>query len=531
MDEPVTRRAGTESSTQSNLPSTSTSAPLYTAEDVERIAQAVARKALEEFQRASVAATTVPDERTARRVAVALAVEEEERKQADRQRQRELVRTSRASVSNLANEVVNLTFNQQAHYGSSTPYTTPLRPRPPQQTKAAINRRLSDGYAEPPASTTAEAAAAAAAVGGAGSIEVEMMDTELYRRYESTNRTLSKSVEKFTGERQSEDDRTVEEFVDLINTEMDVWLGEVQQHGRLNLVIGRTGGMAQNWLVRKRQEMKKLHAAGEVTDRLLMEWCEVQDDFKVEMSKGITNAVYEQQLKALRIRDKDGRMDVAKFRRRFDQICTRLYPSSQFTSESDRRRRLGEKFEERLRYCGEGPKLRDECLKMLIARRISEKERMVEDWQDVLLEVASTDEWIHPKAVPAGKDKRQTSWPARQPTVSAMAVSAEEEDGSQSDEGTARAEGVQAAAVSTGSASGKSKFFNRHLSPEMVTQLRALKQTCLSCYKTGHYSNKCPKPANRPPTAAELKGEAEQWTFRNGRPLEPISDGWRTNKR
>ena len=256
--------------------------------------------------------------------------------------------------------------------------------------------------------------------------------------------------------------------------------------------------------------MKKLHAAGEVTDRLLMEWCEVQDDFKVEMSKGITNAVYEQQLKALRIRDKDGRMDVAKFRRRFDQICTRLYPSSQFTSESDRRRRLGEKFEERLRYCGEGPKLRDECLKMLIARRISEKERMVEDWQDVLLEVASTDEWIHPKAVPAGKDKRQTSWPARQPTVSAMAVSAEEEDGSQSDEGTARAEGVQAAAVSTGSASGKSKFFNRHLSPEMVTQLRALKQTCLSCYKTGHYSNKCPKPANRPPTAAELKGEAEQ---------------------
>src|SRR5450759_4416677 len=99
---------------------------------------------------------------------------------------------------------------------------------------------------------------------------------------------------------------------------MDAWLTEGQQHGRLHLVIGRTDGAAQIWLAKKRQEMKKLHAAGQVTDLLLMEWGEVQDDFITEMSKGITSAVYEQQLRALKVRDKDGKMDVATFIRRFD---------------------------------------------------------------------------------------------------------------------------------------------------------------------------------------------------------------------
>ena len=493
------------------------------------IGQAVSqgvRAALDERSRTPLT-SPLPVLDQGRRVATAVVEKEEEVKQAERERQRYVVRNSRASVSNLANEAVHITFNEAplAVTSHSSPQPTPFRSRVPVQTKAAFERRLSGGHTQDEphtpvaAAATAEsaaAAAAAAAVAAAASqspIEMNGMSRDEFHRYESTSKAIKASVDKFYGERELDKDRTVHEFVRLINAEMDSWLGEGQQRGRLNLVIGRTGNTAQNWLVDKRDELKKLWKAKAVTEPDLMEWGEIQEQFVAEMSKGITSAVYELQLKALKIRDSNGRLDVAGFIRSFDRICARLYPSSQFTSESDRRRRLGEKFEERLRYCGEGPRLKDECLRMLIARGVAEKDRVVDTWQEVLREVASMDEFLSSTKPAAsgpakerGQHKKQSPWLPKQ-SVSAIAepqpgTASDEEDRAQSDEG--RPEGAQTAAAAVAKSRAK---LNPYLSPEQVRLLRAKKpMVCLLCYKAdGHYSSDCKQPANRPPTEAELK--------------------------
>ena len=438
---------------------------------------------------------------------------EEEIKQAERRRQQQVVHNSRLSVGQLSAEAVNVTWSQPTY---AAPHTSPLRPplvRPAQSRESKI-RRMSDGYADSvPSSPTAAAplgpapaAAVVKALGGA-SVEVDQMDNEQFRRYESAAKRLDSSVTKFHGDRAKDGNRTVQDFVKLINGEMDKWLRPHQQHGRLDLVIGRTDGSAQKWLVDKRDELQKLVAAGQVTDTLLTEWGEIQDDFISEMSKGITVAMYEQQLRSLKIRDKDGQSDVHTFIRRFDEICAGQYPHSQFTTDRDKRRRLGEKFEERLKYCGGGPTLRDDCSLMMAARNISERDRTVDDWQDALLVVTSTDKWLNAKdgAPSTGRQKRQFSGPNKQ-TVSAMAApqsnTAPDEEGStQSDEG--RQEGAQTAVVPAQRSRGSR---NPHLSSDQLTQLLAKKpHVCLQCYKTGHYSRECRKPANRAPTEAELK--------------------------
>ena len=107
------------------------------------------------------------------------------------------------------------------------------------------------------------------------------MNKDQFTRF-LTARQVAGSVTKFHGNPLKDDDRTVDEFVQLVNSQMDTWLGKDQQHGRLNLVIGRTEGTAQNWLARKREEMEKLLAAGTVTEKLLTEWSEVQSDFKAK---------------------------------------------------------------------------------------------------------------------------------------------------------------------------------------------------------------------------------------------------------
>ena len=144
---------------------------------------------------------------------------------------------------------------------------------------------------------------------------------------------------------------------------------------------------------------------------------------------------------------------------------------------------------------------------MLAARNISERDRTVDDWQDALLVVTSTDKWLNAKdgAASTGRQKKQSSWPNKQ-TVSAMAApqpstASDEEGSTQSDEG--RQEGAQAAVVPAQRSKGKR---NPHLSSDQLTQLLAKKpHVCLQCYKPGHYSRECRKPANRAPTEAELK--------------------------
>jgi hypothetical protein len=182
---------------------------------------------------------------------------------------------------------------------------------------------------------------------------------------------------------------------------MDTWLGKDQQHGRLNLVLGRTEGTAQNWLARKREEMEKLLAAGTVTEKLLTEWSEVQSDFIHEMSKGVTPAMYEQQLRALKLKDKEGNLDPTNFIRRFDDICARLYPPSRWTDQNDRSRVLAGKFEERVKYGG-APDVWDATWLILISTGIAEDERTVEHWQDALLQA-----WSYKAHTSRGQDSGQ----------------------------------------------------------------------------------------------------------------------------
>lgn len=484
---------GTESTEAPRQSTVTSSTRMFTEEEVLRMVQRGVQAALAEHN-------------AAHRPQV-----EEEIKQAERRRQQQVVHTSRLSVGQLSAEAVNVTWSQPTY---TTPHPSPLRPllvRPAQSRESKI-RRMSDGHADsvpnsPTAAAPPDPAPVVVKAWGGASVEVDKMDNDQFRRYEAAAKRIDTSVTKFHGDRAKDGNRTVQDFVKLINGEMDRWLRPHQQHGRLDLVIGRTDGSAQKWLVDKRDELQKLVAAGQVTDTLLTEWCETQDDFISEMSKGITVAMYEQQLRGLKIRDKDGHSDVHSFIRRFDEICAGQYPSSQFTTDRDRRRRLGEKFEERLKYCGGGATLRDDCSLMLAARNISEKDRTVDDWQDALLVVTSTDKWLNANdgAPSTGRQKKQPSWPNKQ-TVSAMAApqsnpAPDEEGSTQSDEG--RQEGAQAAVVPAQRSRGRR---NTHLSSDQLAQLLAkMPHVCLQCYRTGHYSRECRKPANRPPTEAELK--------------------------
>lgn len=297
------------------------------------------------------------------------AYHEDDEKRSDIARQRHAVHTSRQSVSNIVSESVNIAFGQSL----DTPSSTPFRPQPPRQSTAAFNRRLSQGIVDddPPVSIK--------------SVPVANMDKEQLNRYNVATKQVTNSVAKFHGIPAKDNDRTPQEFVQLINSEMDTWMGSEQQHGRLNLVIGRTDGIAQNWLARKREEMQRLLAARSVTEVLLTEWMEIQGDFIKEMSKGITSAMYEQQLRALKLRDSEGNSDPTSFIRRFDDICARLYPINSWTNYHDRSRRLAEKFEERVKYGGAND-LWESTWLILVARGVPEDERTVEDWQDALLQ-------------------------------------------------------------------------------------------------------------------------------------------------
>ena len=282
---------GTESTDAPRQPSITSSARMFTEEEVQRMVQRGVQVALAEHN-------------AAHRPQV-----EEEIKQAERRRQQQVVHTSRLSVGHLSAEAVNVTWSQPTY---TTPLSSPLRlPARPAQSRESKTRRLSDGYADsvPISPTTAappDSAPVVVKALGNASVEVEKMDKDQFRRYEAAAKRIDTSVTKFHGDRAKDGNRTVQDFVKLINGEMDRWLRPHQQHGRLDLVIGRTDGSAQKWLVDKRDELQKLLTAGIVTDTLLTEWGETQDDFISEMSKGITVAMYEQQLRSLKIRDKDG---------------------------------------------------------------------------------------------------------------------------------------------------------------------------------------------------------------------------------
>ena len=262
----------------------------------------------------------------------------EEKKAQDIEKQRRLVHSSRQSVSNLVSSAVYATFHNHGYADRSSPF----RASPTAQTRESFERRLSQGVADiEEVSPTADQAAAAS-----GPLELALprptpvrvttaavrpnnMTTEQFRNFATASKQIQSTITKFHGLRSKDGNRTVQEFVQLVNAEMDSWLGEQQQIGRLNLVIGLTDGAAQMWLVKKRVEMLALRNSGQVVEPLLMEWCELQADFITDMSRGITSIVYEQQLRALRLRDKDGKIDIVGFIQHFDEAAARRYPATQ----------------------------------------------------------------------------------------------------------------------------------------------------------------------------------------------------------
>ena len=131
--------------------------------------------------------------------------------------------------------------------------------------------------------------------------------------------------------------------------------------------------------------------AGAVTESLLAEWMEIQYDFIREMSKGVAPAMYEQQLRALKLKDDKGVVDPTVFINRFDEICARLYPLSSWTNYADRSRMLAAKFEDVLKDASTGTLYETTCL-MMNTSQLDATEYTLQDWEAALLKAFGFEE-------------------------------------------------------------------------------------------------------------------------------------------
>lgn len=428
--------------------------------------------------------------------------EKEEARQADIARQREAVRTSRQSISNLVTGAVNMTFHQS---DLRTPSASPLRPLPPRQSTAAFERRLTQGDADIAVGATIRP------------FEIAALNKDKFQRYQVAAKQLSISVQTFHGNSTKDGGRTVQEFVRLINAEMDAWWGVEAQMGRLHLVASRTEGIAQNWMTSKREDLRKLCAAGMITVPELTEWCEVQDDFIAEMSKGVSSTTYEAQLRTMKLKNRDNQLDPSTFITRFEEISTRLYPPNTWTNENDRSRMLAMKLEERVKYGGD-KEVWATMMLLLSARGIGENDRTVQNIRDALLAACTVEEGKregrdHRKPYPPSKSSQiDATTPYKQHTANTMAQqpgtanNASDNDDDNTNDYSDEGKPQQVAAINyrNSNTNNRKKYRNPHISQDDV--LKLIKKTvCLSCYKKGHFSDKCSTPANRPPTAEELK--------------------------
>jgi hypothetical protein len=429
--------------------------------------------------------------------------ENSEAEDRERERQRNVVKNSRQSLSNFTSAATAAKF-------SGIPFT-PLRPPAVKQTKSHIKRRLSDGQPNTESSPVPRTAPSPASPTMA-SFDVLSLDNNAYQRYDATSRHLKDTVTKFHGSTGKDGERTVHEFVRLINAEMDGWMGAAAQMGRLNLVLARTDGQAQNWLVKKREELTKLRALGDITDPLVTEWVEVQHLFIAEMSKGATKAVYELQMHELSLKDKSGKFDPQGFLTRFEQIADRMEPPTTWVDETDRRRALARLFEDRVKNGG-GHFLWETMVLLMAGKNIPVEKRTVDDWQQAFIEAwtvkqdarnnGSRPPWKKYNDYQGHqKDEKSTSQPSHGSTQRVNAVTSDPVSDEETEEG--RQEGVQAATTGPTRAPR-----NTHITKEQKDQLQA-NGVCLSCYKTNHWSRECRAPANRPPTAAELKVKADR---------------------
>ena len=83
----------------------------------------------------------------------------------------------------------------------------------------------------------------------------------------------------------------------------------------------------------------------------------------------MTVSMYEQQLRAVKLRDASGEVDPTTFIRRFDDISARLYPVTSWGSYADRSRMLlASKFKEAVKYGGVPDLWRDTY--MMVCNRV-----------------------------------------------------------------------------------------------------------------------------------------------------------------
>jgi hypothetical protein len=421
------------------------------------------------------------------------AAEEEKDREEEERRKHKAVRESRRSV------ILENSNNSTMYTGDLlSPTIVPPQARSV-QTEAEIERRQSHGVLFTPPGRTPKTPAPTAAA--ASKLSLPFVDKSRHSKYYEANQAMSK-MDKFYGDRKNDKDIDVYTFVRGIDFNLDRWM-QGEEYGRLELVIGCTGGAAQMWLLSKREDLLFLFGVGKLAAELT-EWRYVKADFIEHMGGGQTQRLYQTKLETLKLGKGDNTDELTKFVSAFREYSNRAYPLDQFPDTGARTLMLGKLFDDRVRESDTGV-----WSQMM---RTTPRPEKLED-----LERALTSSWMTEQRIRAAYRNKRSSENAggargkggyAPNTSSSQALHAIGVEG-ENDVGGSREEGetgevLQAAATKKTNGSSVPKRLNKHINGLVAARLIRLNR-CLHCYMKDHYARECKAPANRAPTEAELK--------------------------
>ena len=313
--------------------------------------------------------------------------------------------------------------------------------------------------------------------------------------YYEANQTMSK-LDKFYGDRKNDKDVDVYGFVRSMDFQLNRWM-EHETFGKLELVTSCTGGAAQMWLLKKRDDLSVLYAQNAITAEMT-EWEYVRTEFIEQMGGGQTERLAQAKLLTLKL-GRGGSEDLAKFIARFDEYAQRAYPLSKYPDTHARSLMLAQLFDARVKD--------SDLYVWSQMMRTQPRPEMLKEMQDALSAAWEVEQVI--------KDARASSKRSYSDSAQGRGGNAPMshslnsiEDG---DEGSPGGhEGAEAANVMAAkNGGGQKRVFNKHINSQIAYQIIRANR-CLLCYSKEHRASGCTSPAKQAPTAAELKAWAGQ---------------------